>query len=149
MGTRNYIAPEIIIKDYKTIGYSKSCDIWSLGIIAYYLLTGRNPMPSQMEKMSAEEVLKINVPFPRRYWSTISKEARDFVSSLLQIDPDKRPTAVQIQKHPWFARQSPSLTMEISPSLVENLQTFQGFNRLKKAALTAVAYHLNIVFYFY
>ena len=105
-------------------------------------------MPAQMEKMTAEEVLKLVVPFPRRYWSTLSKEAKDFVSSLLQIDPDKRPSASQMQKHPWFARESPPLTVEISPSLVENLQTFQGFNRLKKAAMTAVAYHLNMVFVF-
>lgn len=31
---------------------------------------------------------------------------------------------------------------------MENLQTFQGFNRLKKAAMTAVAYHLNHVLEF-
>lgn len=145
MGTHNYIAPEVFLKDFKTCGYTKSCDMWSLGIIAYYLLTGRNPLPSQMEEMSTSDVQNLTIPYPRRYWSSLSEEAKDFVNSLLQIDPDKRVTASQAQKHPWFHRQIIPLTQPVSPSLVENLQTFQGFNRLKKGAMTAVAYHLNSV----
>lgn len=143
VGTRNYIAPEVMNKELKTSGYSKSCDMWSLGIITYFLLTGRNPVPAKMELATADEIRNMKIPYPRRYWSTLSAEAKDFVNSLLQVDPDKRLTASQAQKHPWFSRAQPPLQNELSPSLVENLQTFKGFNRLKKAAMTAVAYHLN------
>ena len=119
--------------------------MWSLGVISYFLLTGRNPIPNQMENLSAEEVKSYKVPYPKRYWSSLSSEAKDFVSRLLQFDPDKRLTASQAQNHPWFKRQNSTLLNSVSPSLVENLQTFQSFNRLKKAAMTAVAYHLNNV----
>lgn len=132
-------------KDLKSTGYTKSCDMWSLGIISYFLLTGRNPISSAMEKATAEEIKSLKIPYPKRYWGSLSDEAKDFVNSLLQIDPDRRLTASQAQKHPWFHRAMNPLTSELSPSLVENLQTFQGFNRLKKAAMTAVAYHLNVV----
>ena len=36
-------------------------------------------------------------------------------------------------------------TMNIPPSLITSMQAFQNYNHLKKAALTAVAYHLNNV----
>ena len=53
--------------------------------------------------------------------------------------------ASQAQNHPWLRRQYPAVPGQFPPSLVEHLQAFQGFNRLKKAAMTAVAYHLNSV----
>ena len=37
VGTPSYIAPEIYAKDYVGTGYTKSCDMWSLGIIFYLL----------------------------------------------------------------------------------------------------------------
>lgn len=36
-------------------------------------------------------------------------------------------------------------TVNIPPSLITSMQAFQNYNHLKKAALTAVAYHLNNV----
>lgn len=155
VGTRNYIAPEIYMKDYQGSGYSKACDMWSLGIITYFLLTGRNPLPPQFADplQAAEGQLKI--PYPRRYWSSLSPEAKSFVEGLLQIDPAARMTgwfspvaqrvAAQAQAHPWFHRSQVPVPHRLSPSLVENLRRFQGFNVLKKAAMTAVAYHLNNV----
>lgn len=155
VGTRNYIAPEIYLKDYQGSGYSKACDMWSLGIITYFLLTGRNPLPPQFADPSQTVEGKLKIPYPRRYWSSISPEAKSFVEGLLQIDPAARMTglvfgvarrvAAQAQEHPWFHRSQVPVPHRLSPSLVENLRRFQGFNVLKKAAMTAVAYHLNNV----
>ncbi|KAK8819401.1 hypothetical protein WA556_002392 [Blastocystis sp. ATCC 50177/Nand II] len=143
VGTPSYIAPEIYAKDYVGTGYTKSCDMWSLGIIAYFMLTGRNPMPAQTNREWDQDLKSVVVPYPPRYWAGVSPEARSFVQGLLQADPLKRMTAAQAQTHPWFRRLGQCCAPCVEPSLVENLQTFQGFNRLKKAAMTAVAYHLN------
>ena len=35
-------------------------------------------------------------------WSTISNEAKDFITKLLTLDQDKRPTAQQALEHPWI-----------------------------------------------
>ena len=92
VGTRTYIAPEVYMKCYEGSGYNKACDMWSLGIITYFLLTGRNPIPPQLMDASLQEVQNVRIPFPRRYWSMLSGEARSFVESLLQIDPSSRST---------------------------------------------------------
>ena len=154
VGTPYYIAPEIYLKDYKGVGYTKSCDMWSLGVITYFMLTGRNPIPSQQRDV-LNQTSAFTIFYPRKFWNRLSPEARSFVEDLLQFDPVKRltgtrslppsPTASQAQNHPWFRRLCSSIPHAVEPSVVESLQTFQGFNRLKKAAMTAVAYHLNHV----
>ena len=39
LGTPYYMAPEIFSRS----GYNEKCDIWSVGVIMYILLTGRPP----------------------------------------------------------------------------------------------------------
>ena len=41
-GTPQYMAPEVL-----TGYYGKECDIWSLGVCMYYLLTGNLPFKSK------------------------------------------------------------------------------------------------------
>jgi calcium-dependent protein kinase len=38
VGTAYYLAPEVIAKDY-----DERCDIWSLGVILYMMVTGTPP----------------------------------------------------------------------------------------------------------
>lgn len=96
VGTRYYIAPEIYMKDYQGVGYNKSCDMWSIGIITYFLLTGHNPLPPQMAHLPFDELNIDEIPFPHEYWKGISDEAKSFVQGLLSIDPVKRMTGLSV-----------------------------------------------------
>lgn len=92
VGTRYYMAPEVFSNDPDSSGYGKSCDMWSLGVISYFLLTGHNPLPPQMADAPLTFVKIDHIPFPPKYWNELSKESKDFVEQLLQVDPSKRLT---------------------------------------------------------
>ena len=47
-GTPNYIAPEILNEKF----YQYEVDIWSLGVIIYTLLIGKNPFDSEVKKIT-------------------------------------------------------------------------------------------------
>ena len=50
VGTLTYMAPEVLIGG--STGYTSACDMWSLGVVAYMLLSGRRPFhhPDREEK---------------------------------------------------------------------------------------------------
>ena len=39
-------------------------------------------------------------------WATISDNAKDFISKLFTYDPEQRPTAEDILRHPWLVEMS-------------------------------------------
>lgn len=53
-GTFGYVAPEVLTKT----PYDKKVDIWSLGVVAYILLTGRSPFQESTEKATALYIFK-------------------------------------------------------------------------------------------
>lgn len=46
IGTPLFVAPEIT----KNLKYDFSCDIWSLGVLLYYSLTGKYPIDAETAK---------------------------------------------------------------------------------------------------
>ena len=83
----------------------------SLGVIAYILLSGNKPFWGPPQEMSWEKRRKIIIDRIMRCeymkmkgpaWQNISPEAKEFVESMLQMDPYWRPTAAKALKHPWI-----------------------------------------------
>ncbi len=99
VGTPYYIAPEVLRKNY-----TKSCDVWSVGIIAYILLCGYPPFNGATNNETHDSILRGRYCFPREEWKSISNEAMDFISRMLQVDPTRRMTAVQALNHPWIVK---------------------------------------------
>lgn len=73
-GTAYYIAPEILKSDY-----NEKCDVWSVGVILYILLSGRPPFAGDNDKDILEAVKMGVFSFPIKEWSAISAEAKDLI----------------------------------------------------------------------
>ena len=93
-GTPGYLAPEVIeCKQYGT-----ACDMWSVGVVVYILLSGTMPFSIK----SYKHVLTGNFQFPDDRWATVSPGAKDLIRRLLTVDPEMRFTADQALKHDWL-----------------------------------------------
>jgi calcium-dependent protein kinase len=73
-GTAYYIAPEILKSDY-----NEKCDVWSVGVILYILLSGRPPFAGDNDKDILEAVKMGVFSFASKEWAAISAEAKDLI----------------------------------------------------------------------
>mmetsp|Transcript_14496 Transcript_14496/g.57804 ORF Transcript_14496/g.57804 Transcript_14496/m.57804 type:complete len:551 (+) Transcript_14496:288-1940(+) len=99
VGTPYYIAPEVLRREYTV-----KCDVWSVGVIAYILLCGYPPFYGDNDRDIFKRVSIGRFTFPSPEWDHISKQAKDFVASLLKVDVDCRPTARMAREHPFITR---------------------------------------------
>ena len=93
-GTPSYLAPEILNEPQ----YSNKADIWSLGVILYFMVYGHLPFEGE----SIQEISqKISYSDPV-YATTTSCELIDLMQRLLNKNPSQRPSITEILKHPWL-----------------------------------------------
>ncbi len=85
VGTPYYVAPEVLKKNY-----TKSCDMWSIAVITYILLCGYPPFYGDSDNEIFDSVRAGKFDFPSPEWDTISDDAKDFICSLLKMNPSER-----------------------------------------------------------
>jgi MAP/microtubule affinity-regulating kinase len=97
-GTALYVAPEIVNrKSY----WGPPVDIWSLGVILYVMLSGRFPFKGINESELYKSIARGVYINPKG----ISENATKLIASLLNQDPDKRPSCEEILKDPFMELQ--------------------------------------------
>ena len=100
-GTLSYVSPEVL----QDIPYDERCDLWSIGVITYLLLSGVLPFDDENNiKEIARKTVYEKTPFYPSLFQNVSKEAIDFVDKLLQKDPDKRMKMTELFEHPWMKK---------------------------------------------
>lgn len=106
-GTPAYMAPEVIQRDY-----GLPCDVWSLGVVMYHLLTGGLPfweggLPQVRQRpvrLVMKDILYRPVEVDSPQCHHLSEEARDLMARLLVKDPALRISAADALDHAWFTR---------------------------------------------
>lgn len=99
-GTPNYLCPEVLSKESRE--ESSKVDIWTIGVSAFIMLTGKGPFEGATREMTFENIRKGEFDFPQEI--SISEEAKDFIKTILQADPRKRPTAKELLNHPFLTK---------------------------------------------
>lgn len=99
VGTAFYLAPECV-RNRRGWELKKS-DLWTMGVIAYVLLTGRPPFWGRDNREILRRILKGKLTFPRTI--KLSKTCREFISRLIRHDPKKRMSASEALRHPYIS----------------------------------------------
>ncbi|XP_039396428.1 ribosomal protein S6 kinase alpha-3 isoform X1 [Mauremys reevesii] len=141
--TANFVAPEVL----KRQGYDAACDIWSLGVLLYTMLTGYTPFANGPDDTPEEILARIGsgkFSLTGGYWNSVSVTAKDLVSKMLHVDPHQRLTAAQVLRHPWIvdSDQLPQyqLNRQDAPHLVKGAMaaTYSALNRNQSPVLEPV-----------
>uniref|UniRef100_A0A672V1F8 Ribosomal protein S6 kinase n=1 Tax=Strigops habroptila TaxID=2489341 RepID=A0A672V1F8_STRHB len=141
--TANFVAPEVL----KRQGYDAACDIWSLGVLLYTMLTGYTPFANGPDDTPEEILARIGsgkFSLSGGYWNTVSETAKDLVSKMLHVDPHQRLTAAQVLSHPWIVHcdQLPQyqLNRQDAPHLVKGAMaaTYSALNLNQSPVLEPV-----------
>eukprot|EP00585_Thalassiosira_rotula_P007482 CAMPEP_0196143056 /NCGR_PEP_ID=MMETSP0910-20130528/12588_1 /TAXON_ID=49265 /ORGANISM="Thalassiosira rotula, Strain GSO102" /LENGTH=446 /DNA_ID=CAMNT_0041404449 /DNA_START=371 /DNA_END=1711 /DNA_ORIENTATION=+ len=97
VGSSYYVAPEVLKKSY-----TEACDLWSLGVIVYMLLSGAPPFYGKNDEAIKASIVHGEYQFPHELFRDVSDDAMAFVSCLLSYSIEYRYTAEQALTHPWL-----------------------------------------------
>ncbi|KAM4709094.1 MAP kinase-interacting serine/threonine-protein kinase 2 isoform 2-T2 [Discoglossus pictus] len=126
-GSAEYMAPEVVeaFNEEASI-YDKRCDLWSLGVILYIMLSGYPPFVGHCgsdcgwdrgeacpacQNMLFVSIQEGKYEFPDKDWAHISYGAKDLISKLLLRDAKKRLSAAQVLQHTWVQGCAPDNTL--------------------------------------
>ena len=99
-GTLSYVAPEVLLRS----PYNKEVDIWSLGVILYYILCGHLPFKGNKEIIIAEKIVNDELEFDEEYWEMRSQKVKDLIERCLRKNPEERISINEFLNHPWFKK---------------------------------------------
>ncbi|XP_070808947.1 myosin light chain kinase 3 isoform X1 [Pituophis catenifer annectens] len=101
-GTPEFLAPEVVNYDF----VSFPTDMWSVGIIAYMLVSGLSPFLGENDAETMNYIINCNWDFDAEAFEQVSEEAKDFVSRLLIKEKSGRISAANCLKHEWLTNLS-------------------------------------------
>ncbi|EGR32912.1 protein kinase domain protein [Ichthyophthirius multifiliis] len=96
-GTPYYASPEV----WRDEPYDNKSDIWSLGCVLYEMCALKPPfMANDMEGLFNKVQMGLYERIPQKY----SNDLSCFLSSLLKVNPQQRPSCEQIMRNPLFQK---------------------------------------------
>ncbi|XP_051969409.1 serine/threonine-protein kinase 17A [Xyrauchen texanus] len=98
IGTPEYVAPEVL--NYEPI--STATDMWSIGVLAYVMLTGISPFLGDDKQETFLNISQISVSYTEEELEHLDRAAIHFIKSLLIKEPENRATAENCLKHQWL-----------------------------------------------
>lgn len=87
--------------------------MWGVGLLAYIMLYGINPFVSKNDNVveTMKNIINCSYTFPSE--TNVSHDAQNFISMLLQQQPEERMTATQALQHPWFVCRLPKSALTL------------------------------------
>ena len=129
------MAPEVVFDSY-----NEKCDIWSIGVILYMLLSGTPPFEGSSEEEIMQSVLTTDLNFKAKRWKKISAEAKDLIRHMLTKSVPDRFTATEVLNHPFITNNHKGTAKdhEVLTSALKNLSKFESESKLHRATLAFI-----------
>ena len=144
IGTPSYIAPEILNGEE----YDYCCDIWSLGVLMYYLLCGNKPFTGNTEEDIYKAVKAADLKFKDKIWDNISDDAKNLIKSMLVKNKKKRININQVLNSEWIIKNinkkfSKDIHSEqnLKERIIPNILKFKNINQIQLLVLFYVIHN--------
>ena len=126
-----YCAPEVHRHDLITT----ATDMWSVGVMAFVLLSGLNPFAAESTTQMIEKISNCEYVFDSEAFKDTSLHAMDFVDRLLIKDRKLRMTAAEALEHPWLKMKLEN----VSTKIIKTLRHRRYYQTLVKRTETIVS----------
>ncbi|XP_058070946.1 calcium-dependent protein kinase 1-like [Magnolia sinica] len=133
VGSPYYVAPEVLRKRY-----GPEADVWSAGVIVYFLLSGVPPYWAESEQGIFEQVLNGDLDFSSDPWPSISESAKHLARRMLIRDPKKQLTTHQVLCHPWVQVDGIAPDQPLDSAVPSRMKQFSAMSKIKKMALRVI-----------
>lgn len=145
IGSSYYVAPEIVYSNY----YSSKCDIWSLGVVLYMLITGGSPFEGHNSDAVIEDAKNKKFTIHTNFFKGYSKELCTLLKKILEKDPNKRITAKEALTDIWFKN---NVRLELfdpfcvdneerSKKVYENIIGYTRYDKFEKIVFMYITRH--------
>lgn len=139
VGTIYTMAPQVLRGVY-----TSQADLWSIGVIAYMLLSNTKPFYGRKRRHVVSRILQGDYSFYSQSWKTISGEAKTFVEQLIVVDPKVRLNAEKALKHEWLSKEfnlsDRSPDASVMNSVHDTILNYGAVSEFKKMALMVIAH---------
>ena len=102
MGTVTYLAPEV----YTNKPYDFKVDVWSIGVILYYLLSGILPFDDENlnDELIGKKIVFSNHEFAKEFFEGRSRMVINLIEKCLEKNPEKRIDINEFLNDDWFVQ---------------------------------------------
>jgi calcium-dependent protein kinase len=141
---RFFVAPETIKDD----NYDEQSDIYSVGILAYYIITGKIPYINYCNSDPKDYILnnKTSNEFNDPLFENISSQGKNLIKSMINKNPKYRITAEKALKSNWFITLETKKTLKVPnneyKNILHNIETYKRTNRLQEMALSFLVHNI-------
>ena len=92
-----FSAPDILKNNF-----NEKADIWSCGVIMYYLLSGELPFKGENESETYDKIINGKYYFKNKLFKKISYDAKDLINKCFVYEPSERISSKEALEHSFF-----------------------------------------------
>lgn len=144
LGSLPYSSPEMIGQYPSCTGEQlKKCDTWAIGVITFMLVTGTSPFTRDHEQLTRNAIYNADYVYPQG--SRVSPSVKDFISTLLNVCPNKRLSADEALYHPWLSDPRNSSHQRLPSDVLTGVRKMQIHSKFRRSIAKMLSQTMTIV----